>query len=64
MQKAEDVGSVKSEEELLHCPICFKTFICKYGLESHMETHPDTTLKWVDILFILGLHIVVKYVYT
>ncbi|KAI7809574.1 ras-responsive element-binding protein 1 isoform X2 [Triplophysa rosa] len=45
MQKAEDLGSVKSEEELLHCTICFKTFICKYGLESHMETHPDTTLR-------------------
>ncbi|XP_051553208.1 ras-responsive element-binding protein 1-like isoform X1 [Myxocyprinus asiaticus] len=45
MQKAEEPCSVKSEEELLHCPICFKTFICKYGLESHMETHPDTTLR-------------------
>ncbi|XP_028832081.1 ras-responsive element-binding protein 1 isoform X2 [Denticeps clupeoides] len=40
-----DVVVGKSEEELLHCPICFKTFICKYGLESHMETHPDNTLK-------------------
>ncbi|XP_066508672.1 ras-responsive element-binding protein 1-like [Hoplias malabaricus] len=38
-------GPVKREEELLHCPICFKTFICKYGLESHMETHPDTSLR-------------------
>ncbi|KAG5286847.1 hypothetical protein AALO_G00019430 [Alosa alosa] len=38
-------GRGKREEELLHCPICFKTFICKYGLESHMETHPDTTLR-------------------
>ncbi|TSO05377.1 Ras-responsive element-binding protein 1 [Bagarius yarrelli] len=35
----------KREEDLLHCPICFKTFICKYGLESHMETHPDTALR-------------------
>ncbi|XP_051556635.1 ras-responsive element-binding protein 1 isoform X3 [Myxocyprinus asiaticus] len=45
MQKAEEPGSVKREEELLHCPICFKTFICKYGLDTHMETHPDTTLR-------------------
>ncbi|KAK9979487.1 hypothetical protein ABG768_012913 [Culter alburnus] len=45
MQKPGEDDSVKSEEELLHCPICFKTFICKYDLESHMETHPDTTLR-------------------
>ncbi|KAG1969501.1 ras-responsive element-binding protein 1 isoform X2 [Pimephales promelas] len=45
MQKHGEDESVKSEEELLHCPICFKTFICKYDLESHMETHPDTTLR-------------------
>ncbi|XP_030629121.1 ras-responsive element-binding protein 1 [Chanos chanos] len=38
-------GAAKREEELLHCPICFKTFICKYGLETHMETHPDTALR-------------------
>ncbi|KAG9356070.1 hypothetical protein JZ751_000914 [Albula glossodonta] len=36
--------TVQGEEEL-HCPICFKTFICKYGLESHMETHPDASLR-------------------
>ncbi|KAJ8272869.1 hypothetical protein GJAV_G00094380 [Gymnothorax javanicus] len=36
--------AVQGEEEL-HCPICFKTFICKYGLESHMETHPDSSLR-------------------
>ncbi|KAJ8337128.1 hypothetical protein SKAU_G00383480 [Synaphobranchus kaupii] len=37
-------NTVQGEEEL-HCPICFKTFICKYGLESHMETHPDASLR-------------------
>uniref|UniRef100_A0A8C4RK28 Ras-responsive element-binding protein 1 n=1 Tax=Erpetoichthys calabaricus TaxID=27687 RepID=A0A8C4RK28_ERPCA len=36
---------MKTEEELLHCPICFKTFICKYGLDTHMETHPDSLLR-------------------
>ncbi|KAI4901158.1 hypothetical protein NFI96_022148 [Prochilodus magdalenae] len=45
VQQSEEQSPVKREEELLHCPICFKTFICKYGLESHMETHPDTTLR-------------------
>lgn len=38
-------SAVQGEEEL-HCPICFKTFICKYGLESHMETHPDASLRY------------------
>ncbi|XP_064202738.1 ras-responsive element-binding protein 1-like isoform X2 [Anguilla rostrata] len=37
-------NTVQGEEEL-HCPICFKTFICKFELESHMETHPDASLR-------------------
>uniref|UniRef100_A0A8C1V2V8 Ras-responsive element-binding protein 1 n=1 Tax=Cyprinus carpio TaxID=7962 RepID=A0A8C1V2V8_CYPCA len=45
VQKSGEDDSVKSEEEILHCPICFKTFNCKYDLETHMETHPDTTLR-------------------
>ena len=28
-------------KDLLHCPVCPKTFICKYGLETHLETHPE-----------------------
>ncbi|MBN3308030.1 RREB1 protein, partial [Amia calva] len=40
-----DNQDTKAEDELLHCPICFKTFICKFGLETHMETHPDSTLR-------------------
>ncbi|XP_072535454.1 ras-responsive element-binding protein 1 isoform X2 [Salminus brasiliensis] len=35
----------KGQEELLPCPICFKTFSSKYDLEVHMESHPDTTLR-------------------
>ncbi|XP_007895064.1 ras-responsive element-binding protein 1 isoform X4 [Callorhinchus milii] len=35
----------KKSEEVLHCPVCFKTFICKYGLETHLETHPDSSLR-------------------
>lgn len=45
VQKSGEDDSVKSEEEILHCPICFKTFNCKYDLETHMDTHPDTTLR-------------------
>ncbi|XP_036438530.1 ras-responsive element-binding protein 1 [Colossoma macropomum] len=35
----------KGQEELLPCPICFKTFNTKNDLEAHMDTHPDTTLR-------------------
>ncbi|KAK2901043.1 hypothetical protein Q8A67_009158 [Cirrhinus molitorella] len=45
IQKSGEEDPVKSEEEILHCPICFKTFNCKYDLETHMDTHPDTTLR-------------------
>ncbi|NXI46779.1 RREB1 protein, partial [Galbula dea] len=38
-------GEKKAEEEVYHCPVCFKEFFCKYGLESHMETHPDNSLR-------------------
>lgn len=38
-------GEKKSEEEMYRCPVCFKEFSCKYGLESHMEAHPDTSLR-------------------
>ncbi|XP_048853653.1 ras-responsive element-binding protein 1 isoform X2 [Brienomyrus brachyistius] len=36
---------IRADDELLPCPICFKTFNCKYNLEAHMEMHPDTTLR-------------------
>ncbi|XP_053100240.1 ras-responsive element-binding protein 1 isoform X2 [Hemicordylus capensis] len=35
----------KAEEEVYRCPVCFKEFPCKYGLETHMEAHPDTSLR-------------------
>ncbi|XP_064017214.1 ras-responsive element-binding protein 1 isoform X2 [Pogoniulus pusillus] len=38
-------GDKRAEEEVYHCPVCFKEFFCKYGLESHMETHPDNSLR-------------------
>ncbi|XP_062926114.1 ras-responsive element-binding protein 1 isoform X2 [Mobula hypostoma] len=42
---ASEAEEEKKGEEILHCPVCLKTFICKYGLESHMETHPDSSLR-------------------
>ncbi|XP_041735944.2 LOW QUALITY PROTEIN: ras-responsive element-binding protein 1 [Coregonus clupeaformis] len=41
----EELGSGQGDDEVLPCPICFKTFGCKYDLEVHMDTHPDTTLR-------------------
>uniref|UniRef100_A0A2I3H1U9 Ras-responsive element-binding protein 1 n=1 Tax=Nomascus leucogenys TaxID=61853 RepID=A0A2I3H1U9_NOMLE len=35
----------KKADEVFHCPICFKEFVCKYGLETHMETHSDNPLR-------------------
>ncbi|KAG8513049.1 Ras-responsive element-binding protein 1 [Galemys pyrenaicus] len=35
----------KAGDEVFHCPICFKEFVCKYGLETHMETHSDNPLR-------------------
>ncbi|XP_026185273.1 ras-responsive element-binding protein 1 isoform X2 [Mastacembelus armatus] len=34
-----------SEEELLPCPICFKTCSTRLELDAHMDTHPDTALR-------------------
>ncbi|KAK2859803.1 hypothetical protein Q5P01_004423 [Channa striata] len=34
-----------SEEELLPCPICFKTCSSRLELDAHMDTHPDTALR-------------------
>uniref|UniRef100_A0A8C1WQC6 Ras-responsive element-binding protein 1 n=2 Tax=Cyprinus carpio TaxID=7962 RepID=A0A8C1WQC6_CYPCA len=35
----------KGQEEVLTCPICFKTLTCRNDFDTHMETHPDTTLR-------------------
>ncbi|KAM7369546.1 hypothetical protein PAMP_010863 [Pampus punctatissimus] len=34
-----------AEEELLPCPICFKTCSSRLELDAHMDTHPDTALR-------------------
>lgn len=47
-QMVEDGHSGDSEkavDEVFHCPVCFKEFVCKYGLETHMETHSDNPLR-------------------
>ncbi|XP_026896050.2 ras-responsive element-binding protein 1 isoform X3 [Acinonyx jubatus] len=38
-------GDLEKVDEVFHCPICFKEFVCKYGLETHMETHSDNPLR-------------------
>ncbi|XP_073939055.1 ras-responsive element-binding protein 1 isoform X3 [Castor canadensis] len=35
----------RTTDEVFHCPICFKEFVCKYGMETHMETHSDNPLR-------------------
>ncbi|XP_029002529.1 ras-responsive element-binding protein 1 isoform X2 [Betta splendens] len=47
-----DAGSEESsavlrgaEEELLPCPICFKTCSSRLELDAHMDMHPDTALR-------------------
>lgn len=44
---SEEVSAVVrgSEEELLPCPICFKTCNSRLELDAHMDTHPDTALR-------------------
>ncbi|XP_071957365.1 uncharacterized protein [Antedon mediterranea] len=29
----------------LNCPVCHKTFLCKYGVLTHMEMHPHMSLR-------------------
>ncbi|XP_076014066.1 ras-responsive element-binding protein 1 isoform X2 [Genypterus blacodes] len=42
----EVVSAVRgAEEELLPCPICFKTLGSRLELDAHMDTHPDTALR-------------------
>lgn len=38
-------GDLEKTGEVFHCPVCFKEFVCKYSLETHMETHSDNSLR-------------------
>ena len=42
--KEIDHGGEKREEEL-SCPICNKTFLCQYGLQTHIDQHPNKVLE-------------------
>ncbi|XP_060065656.1 ras-responsive element-binding protein 1-like [Ylistrum balloti] len=48
-EKPEDMEVFNGDDkdvEQLHCPVCNKAFICKYGLENHIrENHPNFSLK-------------------
>ena len=53
VQVGEDAASEESaaalrgaEEELLPCPICFKTCNSRLELDAHMDAHPDTALRY------------------
>ncbi|KAH0617942.1 hypothetical protein JD844_016730, partial [Phrynosoma platyrhinos] len=45
LEESQSGEAEKKAEEVYRCPVCFKEFTCKYGLESHMEAHPDTSLR-------------------
>ena len=53
VQVVEDAAAEESaavvrgaEEELLPCPICFKTCNSRLELDAHMDAHPDTALRY------------------
>ncbi|KAM8966976.1 ras-responsive element-binding protein 1 [Pelodytes ibericus] len=45
VEEVQPVEPLKKTEDVVHCPLCFKEFSCKSGLDSHMETHSEASLK-------------------
>ncbi|XP_075682787.1 ras-responsive element-binding protein 1 isoform X2 [Rhinoderma darwinii] len=45
VEEIQQVEQVKKTEDVLPCPLCFKEFACKSSLDTHMETHPEASLK-------------------
>lgn len=37
--------ALNADADPLHCPICGKSFLCKYGMQSHLETHTSYALR-------------------
>lgn len=50
MEEVASLGLHGAEEELLPCPICFKTCNSRLELDAHMDTHPDTALRYTHTL--------------
>ena len=40
IKQGEDTDDVKE----LHCPVCQKTFLSQYGLDTHLQDHPGCKL--------------------
>ncbi|XP_073534825.1 ras-responsive element-binding protein 1 isoform X4 [Phyllobates terribilis] len=45
VEEIQQVEQVKKTEDVLPCPLCFKEFTCKSSLDTHMESHPEASLK-------------------
>ncbi|KAM6454700.1 ras-responsive element-binding protein 1 isoform 1-T7 [Liasis olivaceus] len=45
VEESQNGETEKKADEIYRCPVCSKEFSCKYGLETHMEVHPDTSLR-------------------
>ncbi|XP_018418064.1 PREDICTED: ras-responsive element-binding protein 1 isoform X1 [Nanorana parkeri] len=45
VEEVQHVEPLKKAEDLIPCPICFKEFPCKSSLDTHMEIHPEASLK-------------------
>lgn len=50
VEEVASLGLHGAEEELLPCPICFKTCNSRLELDAHMDTHPDTALRYTHTL--------------
>uniref|UniRef100_A0A6I8QRR7 Ras-responsive element-binding protein 1 n=1 Tax=Xenopus tropicalis TaxID=8364 RepID=A0A6I8QRR7_XENTR len=45
VEEIQAVEPLKKTEDIVHCPVCAKEFPCKSDLDSHMELHPEASLK-------------------
>ncbi|XP_040288024.1 ras-responsive element-binding protein 1 isoform X2 [Bufo bufo] len=45
VEEIQQVEQVKKTEDVIPCTLCFKEFPCKSSLDTHMETHPEASLK-------------------
>lgn len=45
LTKKYRIEETNEDQEKLYCPVCGKTFLCNYGLQTHMETHPNDPIQ-------------------